>query len=83
MAIKKILKLKDREYFWSSGDFHSHLGFIKEKDIKKATSKVKTNKGAVFTVHEPNFVDLTRAMERGIRCLFFKGCCDYCILFWH
>ena len=23
-------------------------------------------------MHEPNFVDLTRAMERGLRCLFLK-----------
>ncbi|MFH1065031.1 MAG: methyltransferase domain-containing protein [Nanoarchaeota archaeon] len=72
MAVKKILKLKDHEYFWSSGDFHSHLGIIKEKDIKKAKSNVKTNKGAVFTVHEPNFVDLTRAMERGPQMPFLK-----------
>ncbi|MDD4877982.1 MAG: methyltransferase domain-containing protein [Candidatus Nanoarchaeia archaeon] len=72
MAVKKILKLKDHEYFWEKGDLHTHLGFVREKDIKKAKSSVKTHKGEKLTVHEPNAVDLTRAMERGPQMPFIK-----------
>lgn len=72
MAVKKILKLKDHEFFWQKGDLHTHLGVVKEKDIKKAKSKVKSNKGTVFTVHDPNFTDTMKTMQRGPQMPFLK-----------
>ncbi|HII15356.1 MAG TPA: methyltransferase domain-containing protein [Nanoarchaeota archaeon] len=72
MAVKKMLRLKDLEYFWDKGDVHTHLGVIREKDIRKSKSVVKTSKGQKFQVLEPNFTDLMKAMERGPQMPFLK-----------
>lgn len=72
MAVKKILRHKDYEFYWDKGDLHTHLGVIKEKDIKKAKDKVKTNKGVLFMVFEPRFTDLIKAMQRGPQMPFLK-----------
>lgn len=72
MAVKKILRHRDLEYFWESKDLHTHLGVLKEKDIKKAKDNVKTSKGVVFKVFEPRFTDLIKAMQRGPQMPFLK-----------
>lgn len=72
MAVKKILRHKNFEYFWEKGDLHTHLGVLKEKDIKKAKDSVKTSKKVLFKVFSPRFTDLMKAMQRGPQMPFLK-----------
>ncbi|MBU2637345.1 MAG: methyltransferase domain-containing protein [Nanoarchaeota archaeon] len=72
MAVKKVLRYKDYEFFWEKGDLHTHLGVLKEKNIQKAKDKAKTSKGVIFKVFEPRFTDLVRAMQRGPQMPFLK-----------
>ncbi len=63
--VKKILYREGRFYFWSKKDLQTDLGVIKEADLKKAKSSIKTHLGKEFKVLEPNFLDIIRKIKRG------------------
>jgi len=64
--IKKILIDKDgKKYYYSNGDLHTHLGIIKEKNILKSKSEVKTNKKEKLKVIDANFLDNIGKIKRG------------------
>ena len=64
--IKKILiDEKENKYYWEKGDLSTHLGIIKEKDIKKSTPEVKSNLGKKFVLLEANFIDNLNKIKRG------------------
>jgi len=65
MKIKKVLLCEGKKFFWSKGDLHTHLGMVKEEDIRNAREMVVSNTGKKFFVLEPKFVDLVGAMQRG------------------
>jgi len=64
MKIKKILiDKKGRKYFWSSGDLHTLVGVVKEKDIKNGD--VKSHIGKEFLCFDANFNDNLEKIKRG------------------
>lgn len=63
--VKKILYTQGRFYFWSKRDLQTDMGIIKESNLKKAKSTIKTHLGKEFKVLEPNFLDAIRRIKRG------------------
>tara|TARA_Y100000034_G_scaffold133412_1_gene198804 strand:- start:213 stop:902 length:690 start_codon:yes stop_codon:yes gene_type:complete len=62
--IKKILfDKKYRKYYWESGDLHTGLGFIKEKDMKK--EEVNSNTNQKFKIFTANFLDNLEKIKTG------------------
>lgn len=63
--IKKVLFREGRFYAWKSGNLHTDAGMVKEDDLKKSKSTVKSNINSEFKVLEPNFNDLMFRIKRG------------------
>ncbi|MEK6839327.1 MAG: rRNA adenine N-6-methyltransferase family protein [Nanoarchaeota archaeon] len=63
--IKKILiDEQGNKYYWISGDLHTKLGKVAEKDILKG-GKVTSHLKKRFTVIDATFADATEKIERG------------------
>nr|MBI4157148.1 methyltransferase domain-containing protein [Candidatus Woesearchaeota archaeon] len=60
----KILLRENSKLFWKSGDLHTQSGVIKEKDLKKNTSMVKTHSGKEFMVFPASFLDKIERIKR-------------------
>ncbi len=64
--IKKILiDEKENKYYWEKDDLSTHLGLIKESEIKKSKIEVKSNLGKKFILLEANFLDNLSKIKRG------------------
>ena len=64
--IKKILIDENgNRYYWEKGDLSTHLGLIKESEIKKSKIEVKSNLGEKFILFEANFLDNLNKIKRG------------------
>lgn len=62
--VKKVLIDKKGNYnYWSSGDFHSLYGTIKESDIKNGV--IKSHIGKEFICFDASFVDKLEKIKRG------------------
>ncbi|MBS3167529.1 methyltransferase [Candidatus Woesearchaeota archaeon] len=58
-----IIDQKGNINYYRKGDFHSHFGVIKEKDIK--TGIVKSHSNNNFTIIKANFLDNLTKIKRG------------------
>ncbi|MEK6907267.1 MAG: methyltransferase domain-containing protein [Nanoarchaeota archaeon] len=56
MINKILMDEEGRKYYWERGNLSTHLGLIKEKDIKRK-KEVKSNLGKKFIVLDANFID--------------------------
>lgn len=63
--IKTVLLRGNKVYYWSGGDLHTDQGIIKEAQLKKKPSKVRSNKGKYFTIFDANFIDQLTQIRRG------------------
>lgn len=63
--IKKILFRLGKTYYWTEGDLHTNEGVVKEKDLKKNKSIVKSHTGKEFSVFNANFIDQLEKIKRG------------------
>ncbi len=63
MITKIIIDPEGNLHYYKKGDFHSHFGFIKEKDIKNGL--VKSNLNKEFIIFEANFIDNLNRIKRG------------------
>ena len=75
-TIQKILIEKEtgKKYYVKdlNEDFYTSGGTISSKDLKSKKSEIKTNKGKVFLVLEPSFIDLWENLQRGPQIMIQK-----------
>ncbi|MEA3379052.1 MAG: methyltransferase domain-containing protein [Nanoarchaeota archaeon] len=71
-AIKKVLIRNNKHYYWKEGDLHTDAGLIKEEDLEKDTSEVKSHIGKEFLMFKPSFLDNIRKIIRGPQTLLDK-----------
>lgn len=74
MEIKRILMEYDKKFFVRdlSKDFHTQYGFVKAKDLKKKSGRVKTNTGKWFSILEPSFIDIYKKIKRDAQIMILK-----------
>ncbi|HLC58599.1 MAG TPA: methyltransferase [Candidatus Nanoarchaeia archaeon] len=63
MIKKIIIDQEENIHYYKKGDFHSHFGFLKEKDITEGI--VKSNLGKEFIVFDASFIDNIHQIKRG------------------
>ncbi|NQV09281.1 tRNA (adenine-N1)-methyltransferase [Candidatus Woesearchaeota archaeon] len=74
MEIKRVLIGQEKEFFVKdlSKDFHTQFGFVKAKDLKKKSGKVKTNTGKEFSILESSFIDAYKKIKRDAQIMILK-----------
>jgi len=74
MEIKRILIKEDKKFFVKdiTKDYHTQYGFIKAKDLKKKSGKVKTNTGKELSILEPGFIDVYKKIKRDAQIMLLK-----------
>jgi tRNA (adenine57-N1/adenine58-N1)-methyltransferase len=60
---KVIIDPEGNMHYYKVGDFHSHFGVLKEKDIQPGI--VKSNTGQEFKVFDASFIDNLHKIKRG------------------
>ena len=55
-----------------NNDFHTKHGYFKKQDLKKTSSKIKSNTKKEFTVFDPYFIDLYRKIKRDAQIIPLK-----------
>ena len=65
--IKKILKWKDKKFYWKENDLHTSYGLFKGEDIKNAKpgSIIKSNTGYELNVLPATFLDKVEKLKKG------------------
>jgi len=56
----------------SYNDFHTKHGYFKKQDLKKTSSKIKSNTKKEFTIFDPYFIDLYRKIKRDAQIIPLK-----------
>ena len=62
----------DNTFYWSKGDLHTDSGMVKEKDILKNKSRVKSNIGEEFLVFDAKFIDKMQRIKRAPQAILEK-----------
>lgn len=70
--IKKVLIRDDKYYYWKQGDLHTNAGMIKEEELNKDITHVKSHIGKEFLMFEPSFLDKIKKIFRGPQTLLNK-----------
>ncbi len=70
-SIKKVIRRKDKVWYWKQGDLHTNFGVIKENELKKG-GKLKSHSGTNFTVHPTTYPDIINKIKRGPQTLLAK-----------
>ncbi len=63
--IKKVLFRLGKKFYWKGGDLHTNFGVVKEADLKKNESIVKSHEDKEFLVLDANFMDQFENIKRG------------------
>lgn len=63
MITKIIIDEKGNIYHYKKGDFHTHFGVLKEKDI--ISGIIKSNLGKEFILFDASFIDNIHTIKRG------------------
>jgi len=71
-TVKKILIRNNKTYFWKSGDLHTDAGVIKEEDLNKDISKIKTHSGKELIMFPASYLDQIKKIKRGPQTLLPK-----------
>ena len=70
MVTKIIIDPNGDVHYYKKGDFHSHLGILKESDIKPGI--VKSNMDKDFIVFNSSFIDNIHEIKRGPAIAHYK-----------
>jgi len=63
--MKVLINSEKKRFFWKSGDLHTEEGTIKESEIKKKSSKVKTNTKKELIKFDASFTDILTTLMSG------------------